>query len=67
MRAGALAPQLRQAMSVGDEAACEFAILAIEELFAGKAKVSLHPSKSLLPLARTVLTFCMAGLLSFAP
>jgi hypothetical protein len=34
MRACALAHQLRQAIPIGDEAACEFPILAIEELFA---------------------------------
>ena len=46
MRACALAPQLRQAISIGDETACEFAVLAIEELFAGKIKAMIdrqHP------------------------
>jgi predicted nucleotidyltransferase component of viral defense system len=46
MRACALPPQLRQAISIGDEAACEFSVLAIEELFAGKIKAMIdrqHP------------------------
>ena len=46
MRASALAPQLRQAISIGDEAACEFPVLAIEELFAGKIRAMIdrqHP------------------------
>jgi hypothetical protein len=38
MRACALEPQLRQAIPIGDEPACEFLVLAIEELFAGKIK-----------------------------
>ncbi len=46
MRACVLAPELRQAASLGDEAACEFSVLAIEELFAGKSKAMIdrqHP------------------------
>jgi predicted nucleotidyltransferase component of viral defense system len=46
MRARALAPQLRQATPIGDEAACEFPVLAIEELFAGKIRAMIdrkHP------------------------
>jgi Nucleotidyl transferase AbiEii toxin, Type IV TA system len=46
MRACALPPQLRQAISIGDEPACEFFILAIEELFAGKIRAMIdrqHP------------------------
>jgi hypothetical protein len=46
MRACALPPQLRQAISIGDEAACQFPILAIEELFAGKIRAMIdrqHP------------------------
>jgi predicted nucleotidyltransferase component of viral defense system len=46
MRACALAPQLRQAMPIGDEPACEFPVLAIEELFAGKIRAMIdrqHP------------------------
>jgi predicted nucleotidyltransferase component of viral defense system len=46
MRACALPPQLRQAISIGDEAACEFPALAIEELFAGKIRAMIdrkHP------------------------
>ena len=46
MRACALSPQLRQAISIGDEAACEFPVLAIEELFAGKIRAMIdrqHP------------------------
>jgi predicted nucleotidyltransferase component of viral defense system len=46
MRACALSPQLRQAISIGDEAACEFPALAIEELFAGKIRAMIdrqHP------------------------
>ena len=46
MRASALAPQLRQAVAIGDEAACEFPALAIEELFAGKIRAMIdrqHP------------------------
>jgi hypothetical protein len=34
-------PQLRQAISIGDEAACEFPALAIEELFAGKIRAMI--------------------------
>ena len=46
MRACALAPKPRQAVSIGDEAACEFSVLAIEELFGGKTKAMIdrqHP------------------------
>jgi predicted nucleotidyltransferase component of viral defense system len=46
MRACALPPQLRQAISIGDEPPCEFPILAIEELFAGKIRAMIdrqHP------------------------
>jgi len=46
MRACALEPQLRQAIPIGDEPACEFLVLAIEELFAGKIKAMIdrqHP------------------------
>jgi predicted nucleotidyltransferase component of viral defense system len=46
MRTCALAPQLRQAVSIGEETACEFPILAIEELFAGNTKAMIdrkHP------------------------
>src|SRR2546429_9596156 len=46
VRACALAPQLRQATPIGDEAACEFPLLAIEELFAGKIRAMIdrqHP------------------------
>ena len=46
MRACALAPRLGQAISIGDEAACEFPVLAIAELFAGKIKAMIdrqHP------------------------
>jgi len=46
MRACALAPQLRQAMPIGDEPACEFPVLAIAELFAGKIRAMIarqHP------------------------
>lgn len=46
MRACALAPRLGQAISIGDEVACEFPVLAIEELFAGKIKAMIdrqHP------------------------
>jgi predicted nucleotidyltransferase component of viral defense system len=46
MRVCALAPILCKAASIGDEAACEFSVLAIEELFAGKAKALIdrqHP------------------------
>lgn len=46
MRVCALAPKLSQAASIGDEAACEFSVLAIEELFGGKTKAMIdrqHP------------------------
>ena len=46
MRACVLSTQLRQAISIGDEAACEFPALAIEELFAGKIRAMIdrqHP------------------------
>lgn len=46
MRACALPPQLRQAVSIGEETVCEFLVLAIEELFAGKIKAMIdrkHP------------------------
>jgi predicted nucleotidyltransferase component of viral defense system len=46
MRACALSPQLRQAISIGDEAVCEFPALAMEELFAGKIRAMIdrqHP------------------------
>ena len=46
MRACGLAPQLRQAIPIGDEAACEFPVLTIEELFAGKVRAMIdrqHP------------------------
>ena len=46
MRECALAPQLRQAIAIGDQAACEFPVLAIEELFAGKIRAMIdrkHP------------------------
>src|SRR5207249_8772451 len=46
VRGCALAPQLRQATPIGDEAACEFPLLAIEELFAGKIRAMIdrqHP------------------------
>ncbi|MGB7282702.1 MAG: nucleotidyl transferase AbiEii/AbiGii toxin family protein [Candidatus Acidiferrum sp.] len=46
MRACALPPELRQAISIGDEAECEFPVLAIEELFAGKIRAMIdrkHP------------------------
>ncbi|HSY98526.1 MAG TPA: nucleotidyl transferase AbiEii/AbiGii toxin family protein [Terriglobales bacterium] len=38
MRACALPPKVRKAASIGDEKACEFSVLAAEELFAGKTK-----------------------------
>ena len=46
MRACAIAPQLREAIPIGDEAECEFPVLAIEELFAGKIRAMIdrqHP------------------------
>ena len=46
MRACALAPQLRQATPIGDEAECEFPVLAVEEVFAGKIRAMIdrkHP------------------------
>lgn len=46
MRVCALAPQLHQAIPIGDEAECEFPILAIEEAFAGKIRAMIdrkHP------------------------
>lgn len=46
MRACALPPQLRQAIPIGDEPACEFPVLAIEEVFAGKIRAMIdrkHP------------------------
>ena len=46
MRACALAPQLRQAVPIGDEPACEFPVLAVEEVFAGKIRAMIdrkHP------------------------
>jgi hypothetical protein len=46
MRVCALPRQLRQAVSIGDEAACEFPVLAIEEAFAGKIRAMIdrkHP------------------------
>jgi predicted nucleotidyltransferase component of viral defense system len=46
MRACALAPQLRQAIPIGNEAACEFPVLAIEEVLAGKIRAMIdrkHP------------------------
>lgn len=46
MRACALAPKLEQAVSMDNEGKCEFAVLAIEELFAGKLKAMIdrqHP------------------------
>lgn len=46
MRASAFAPQLRQAIPIGDEPACEFPVLAIEEVFAGKIRAMIdrkHP------------------------
>jgi len=54
MRACALPPQLRQAISIGDEAACEFPVLAIEELFAGKirAMIDRHHPRDLYDLFR---------------
>jgi predicted nucleotidyltransferase component of viral defense system len=54
MRACALAPQVRQAMPIGDEAACEFPVLAIEELLAGKirAMIDRHHPRDLYDLFR---------------
>ena len=46
MRACALEPQLRQAVPIGDEPACEFPVQAIEEVFAGKTRAMIdrkHP------------------------
>lgn len=46
MRACALAPQLSQAIPIGEEPACQFLVLAIEEVFAGKIKAMIdrkHP------------------------
>jgi predicted nucleotidyltransferase component of viral defense system len=46
MRACALAPQLGLAISIGEEPACEFLVLTIEEVFAGKIKAMIdrrHP------------------------
>jgi len=46
MRACALESQLRQAVPIGDEPACEFPVLAIEEVFAGKTRAMIdrkHP------------------------
>lgn len=46
MRSCALLPQLRQAIPIGDEPACEFPVLAIEEVFAGKIRAMIdrkHP------------------------
>lgn len=46
MRACALAPQLRQAIPIGEESPFEFPVLAIEELFAGKIRAMIdrkHP------------------------
>lgn len=46
MRACALVPQLRQAIPIGDEPACEFPVLAIEEVFAGRTRAMIdrrHP------------------------
>jgi hypothetical protein len=45
-RASALVLQLRQAVPMGDEPVCEFPVLAIEELLAGKLKAMIdrkHP------------------------
>jgi len=54
MRACALPPQLHRAISIGDEAACEFPVLAIEELFAGKirAMIDRHHPRDLYDLFR---------------
>lgn len=62
MRASALAPQSRQAMPIGDEPACEFPVLAIEELFAGKIRAMIdrrHPRDlyDLFRLGRARLTY----------
>jgi predicted nucleotidyltransferase component of viral defense system len=46
MRVCALPPQLWKALPIGDEVPCEFAVLAIEELFAGKIRAMIdrqHP------------------------
>ena len=46
MRACALESQLRQAVPIGDEPACEFPVLAIEEVFVGKTRAMIdrkHP------------------------
>ncbi len=46
MRACALPPELRTAARLGDEQACQFRVLATEELFAGKIKAMIdrhHP------------------------
>jgi predicted nucleotidyltransferase component of viral defense system len=45
-RACALPPQLRQAIPIGEEPACEFPVMAVEELFAGKIRAMIdrkHP------------------------
>lgn len=62
MRASALAPRLRQAIPIGDEPACEFPVLAIEELFAGKIRAMIdrrHPRDlyDLFRLGRARLTY----------
>ena len=46
MRVCALPPIVRKAASIGDEKACEFSVLAVEELFGGKTKAMIdrrHP------------------------
>jgi predicted nucleotidyltransferase component of viral defense system len=46
MRTCALPPELRSAVPLGDDQACTFHVLAIEELFAGKTKAMIdrrHP------------------------
>ncbi len=46
MRACALPPTVRKAVSIGDEKACAFSVLAVEELFGGKTKAMIdrwHP------------------------
>lgn len=62
MRASALAPQSREAIPIGGEPACEFPVLAIEEVFAGKIRAMIdrkHPRDlyDLFRLGKTRLTY----------
>lgn len=58
MRACVFPPKVRPAMPIADEKSCEFSVLAVEELFAGKIKAMIqrqHP-RDLYDLYRFVKT-----------